>query len=79
MIRFIKAGLFLLSVALVLTSCNTIQGMGKDIKQGGQAIENAASSGHTSNQSNQKTTTVKTTTKTPTTTQTTTQTSTTAQ
>ena len=76
MIRFIQAGLFLLSATFILTSCNTIQGMGKDIKQGGQAIENAANSGHTSTQNSQKTTTVKTTTKTPTSIQTTTQTTT---
>ena len=35
-----KAMLFL--VVLVLTACNTVQGIGKDIKQGGQAIEKAA-------------------------------------
>jgi entericidin B len=28
----------------VLAGCNTVNGMGKDIKSGGQAIENAASS-----------------------------------
>lgn len=28
----------------VLTGCNTVRGMGQDIKQGGQAIENAAHS-----------------------------------
>ncbi len=31
----------LILVALVLTGCNTVQGIGKDIKQGGQAIEQA--------------------------------------
>jgi entericidin B len=34
---FILAGVF----ALVLTGCNTVQGMGKDIKKGGEAIEKA--------------------------------------
>lgn len=31
----------LLAASLVLGACNTVQGVGKDIKQGGQAIENA--------------------------------------
>lgn len=29
-------------LALGLTGCNTVRGAGKDLKQGGQAIENAA-------------------------------------
>ena len=28
--------------AVVITGCNTIQGVGKDVKAGGQAIESAA-------------------------------------
>ena len=31
-------------VLAVLSGCNTVNGMGKDIKAGGQAIESAASS-----------------------------------
>ncbi|EXI88030.1 MAG: entericidin B membrane lipoprotein [Candidatus Accumulibacter regalis] len=31
-----------LAVALSLTACNTVQGVGKDISKGGQAIEKAA-------------------------------------
>jgi len=33
--------LAILSVA-ILSACNTVQGMGKDIERGGQAIEKAA-------------------------------------
>ncbi|HEY9100716.1 entericidin A/B family lipoprotein [Chitinimonas sp.] len=33
----------LLLTALQLTACNTMQGVGKDIKKGGEAIEKAAS------------------------------------
>ena len=29
-------------LGLGLTGCNTVRGAGKDLKQGGQAIENAA-------------------------------------
>lgn len=36
---FLVAGL--LSLAL-LSACNTVQGLGKDIEKGGQAIEKAA-------------------------------------
>jgi len=40
-----KTGIILCLLAMVaLVGCNTINGMGKDIKSGGQAIENAASS-----------------------------------
>ena len=28
-------------VALLLSGCNTVQGIGKDLKQGGEAIERA--------------------------------------
>lgn len=67
MIQTLRTGLLILSATLILTSCNTIQGVGKDIKQGGQALENAATSGHSSTQNSQKTTT-KTSTSTQTTT-----------
>jgi entericidin B len=36
------AFLFAVACALTLSACNTIQGMGKDIEKGGQAIEKAA-------------------------------------
>jgi entericidin B len=32
----------LLLVALALSGCNTVEGIGKDLKQGGEAIERAA-------------------------------------
>ncbi|WP_144290343.1 entericidin A/B family lipoprotein [Chitinilyticum litopenaei] len=32
----------LCAVLLTLTACNTVEGIGKDIKKGGQAIEKAA-------------------------------------
>ena len=39
-----KSGIILCVLALAaLVGCNTISGMGKDIKSGGQAIESAAS------------------------------------
>ena len=39
-----KSGIILCLLAMAaLAGCNTISGMGKDIKSGGQAIENAAS------------------------------------
>jgi predicted small secreted protein len=31
-----------LALALALSACNTVQGVGKDLKQGGEAIERAA-------------------------------------
>jgi entericidin B len=34
--------LLLAFTAPLLTGCNTVEGAGKDIKQGGQAIENEA-------------------------------------
>jgi entericidin B len=34
--------LFLASTTATLTGCNTIEGAGKDIQQGGKAIENKA-------------------------------------
>ncbi len=32
----------LFAVVAVLTGCNTVQGMGKDIQKGGEAVEKAA-------------------------------------
>ena len=32
----------LLAAALLLAGCNTVEGLGKDIKKGGEAIEKAA-------------------------------------
>jgi predicted small secreted protein len=37
-----KKTLFLLALALALTGCNTVQGVGKDIQKAGSAVENAA-------------------------------------
>jgi entericidin B len=39
-----KAKIILLTLlaAIVLSACNTMQGVGKDLKQGGEAIERAA-------------------------------------
>ena len=39
-----KANIILLSLvaAFVLGGCNTVQGVGKDLKQGGEAIERAS-------------------------------------
>ena len=34
--------LLALVAALMLSGCNTVEGVGKDLKQGGQAIERAA-------------------------------------
>jgi entericidin B len=31
-----------LSLCLALIACNTVQGVGKDVKKGGEAIEKAA-------------------------------------
>ncbi len=33
---------FSLLAAVALSACNTVEGMGKDLKQGGEAIERAA-------------------------------------
>jgi len=34
--------IFLLAMcALVMTACNTVQGLGKDVKKAGEAVENA--------------------------------------
>jgi entericidin B len=37
-----KAILFILASALMLAGCNTVEGVGKDIKKGGEVIEKAA-------------------------------------
>ena len=37
-----KQFLFILLAALALAGCNTVEGVGKDIKKGGEAIEKAA-------------------------------------
>jgi len=39
-----KANIILISLlaAFVLSGCNTLQGVGKDLKQGGESIERAA-------------------------------------
>jgi entericidin B len=34
--------LFVIVSGISLSACNTVQGVGKDISKGGQAIENAA-------------------------------------
>ena len=36
-----KRFLLVTLVALLLSGCNTVQGIGKDMKQGGEAIERA--------------------------------------
>jgi entericidin B len=33
--------LFLIAVASILGACNTVQGIGKDIEKGGEAIQKA--------------------------------------
>ncbi|MBX3674477.1 MAG: entericidin A/B family lipoprotein [Burkholderiales bacterium] len=38
MIRILLAA----TIALALAGCNTVEGLGKDIKKGGEAIEKAA-------------------------------------
>ncbi|MEK7437557.1 MAG: entericidin A/B family lipoprotein [Pseudomonadota bacterium] len=40
--RNAKIFLLVLLAALFSSGCNTLQGMGKDMKQGGEAIERAA-------------------------------------
>ena len=37
-----KQLLFIIAAALALAGCNTIEGVGKDVKKGGEAIEKAA-------------------------------------
>jgi len=38
----ISAAVVLVLTVVLVSACNTMQGMGKDIKQGGEAIEKAA-------------------------------------
>ncbi len=38
-----KIFVFTLLLALTVSGCNTLRGIGQDVKSGGQAIENAAS------------------------------------
>ena len=42
MIKLILRGLVLTSFALGLSACNTVQGVGKDIKKAGETIEETA-------------------------------------
>ncbi|HVL74463.1 MAG TPA: entericidin A/B family lipoprotein [Noviherbaspirillum sp.] len=37
-----KKAFMLLGVLAILAGCNTFQGVGKDVKRAGEAIENAA-------------------------------------
>ena len=37
-----KTMLLALACAIALCACNTVEGLGKDIKKGGEAIEKAA-------------------------------------
>lgn len=38
-----KRILFLLTAVLLISGCNTVQGVGRDLKQGGEALERAGS------------------------------------
>ncbi len=38
----IVAALFAIALIPTVTACNTIEGMGKDVKAGGQAVEETA-------------------------------------
>ena len=40
--RKLRMMLLVLLAAFVLGACNTVEGVGKDLKQGGSAIERAA-------------------------------------
>ncbi|MGQ9370993.1 entericidin A/B family lipoprotein [Azospirillum sp. ST 5-10] len=42
MLTFARAGVFA-TLALLLTACNTVEGIGQDVKAGGNAIERSAS------------------------------------
>ena len=42
MVKKLAAALALAGFALGLAACNTVEGVGKDVKAGGQAIESAA-------------------------------------
>jgi predicted small secreted protein len=37
-----KKILFLIAAAFALSACNTVQGIGKDIEKGGEAIQKSA-------------------------------------
>ena len=41
-IKIMRFGLVISALLLAVSACNTVDGMGKDIQKGGQAIENAA-------------------------------------
>jgi len=36
-----KKALFLVMILTALSACNTVQGIGKDIEKGGEAIQNS--------------------------------------
>jgi predicted small secreted protein len=38
----LSAVLFLVSMVLVLSACNTVSGVGKDVQKAGEAVEDAA-------------------------------------
>ncbi len=40
--RVVLSVVFAVVAAFTLAACNTVEGMGKDIKKGGEAIEKAA-------------------------------------
>ncbi len=40
--KIIAAAMLLLSGALALSACNTVEGAGKDVQSAGKAVENAA-------------------------------------
>jgi len=42
MVNRIVATLLLVAMTLAVVACNTVEGMGKDVKAAGQAIEKAA-------------------------------------
>lgn len=44
--RMVRTGLLalMLPVLLALGGCNTVEGLGQDIKKGGEAVEDAATS-----------------------------------
>jgi len=42
MLRKLVAAITLVSCVLVLSACNTVQGLGKDIEKGGEAIQKSA-------------------------------------
>jgi entericidin B len=39
--RAVRKLFFLALIAAVLTGCNTVQGLGKDLEQGGEALQRA--------------------------------------